>query len=122
APVGEGKGGLDGGVKGLQIATAGGYFQKGAFPEAIEAIDSVAKALGVKQRVEFPEAARARAAAYLITATEGAALHLDRLRARATDFDPAGRDGLLAARLVPSGLVAKARALAGRAAERTRLF
>ena len=99
---------LDRGVNGLRIATAGGYFQKGAFPEAIEALDSVAKALGVKQHVEFPEAARARAAAYLITATEGAALHLDRLRARATDFDPAVRDRLLAAAMVPSTLVVKA--------------
>ena len=70
---------LDRGISGLRIATAGGYFRKGAFPEAIEALDGVAKALGAKERVEFPEAARARAAAYLITATEGAALHLDRL-------------------------------------------
>src|SRR5262249_26973179 len=99
---------LDRGVDGLRIATAGGYFQKGAFPEAIEALDGVAKALGVKECVEFPEAARARAAAYLITATEGAALHLDRLRARATDFDPAVRDRLLAGAMVPSALVVKA--------------
>jgi aspartyl-tRNA(Asn)/glutamyl-tRNA(Gln) amidotransferase subunit A len=99
---------LDRGVDGLRIATAGGYFRKGAFPEAIEALDGVAKALDVKERVEFPEAARARAAAYLITATEGAALHLDRLRARATDFDPAVRDRLLAGAMVPSALVVKA--------------
>ena len=99
---------LDRGVDGLRIATAGGYFRKGAFPEAIEAIDGLAKALGVKESVEFPEAARARAAAYLITATEGAALHLDRLRARATDFDPAVRDRLLAGAMVPSALVVKA--------------
>ena len=38
-----------------------------------------------------PEAGRARAAAYVITATEGAALHLDRLRTHADDFDPAVR-------------------------------
>jgi aspartyl-tRNA(Asn)/glutamyl-tRNA(Gln) amidotransferase subunit A len=99
---------LDRGVNGLRIATAGGYFRKGAFPEAIEALDGVAKALGVKESVEFAEAARARAAAYLITATEGAALHLDRLRARATDFDPAVRDRLLAGAMVPSALVVKA--------------
>ena len=40
------------------------------------------RALGVTRSVEIPEAARARAAAYLITAAEGAALHLDRLRTR----------------------------------------
>ncbi len=99
---------VDRGIGGLRIATAGGYFRKGAFPEAIEALDGVAKALNVKEQVEFPEAARARAAAYLITATEGAALHLDRLRTRAADFDPAVRDRLLAGAMVPSALVVKA--------------
>ena len=58
--------------------------------------------------VELPEAARARAAAYLITASEGAALHLDRLRARASDFDPAVRDRLIAGAMLPATLVAKA--------------
>jgi aspartyl-tRNA(Asn)/glutamyl-tRNA(Gln) amidotransferase subunit A len=99
---------LDRGTSGLRIATAAGYFRKGAFPEAIEALEGIAKALNVKEKVEFPEAARARAAAYLITATEGAALHLDRLRARPADFDPAVRDRLLAGAMVPSALVVKA--------------
>ena len=40
--------------------------------------------------IEIPEAARARAAAYVITTTEGAALHLDRLRKRAQRFRPGG--------------------------------
>ena len=51
---------------------------------------------------------RARAAGYLITATEGAALHLDRLRRRAHDFDPAVRDRLIAGALVPASLVVQA--------------
>ena len=96
------------GVDGLRIAVAGGYFKKGAFPEAIEAVSRVAKALSVKQEIELPEAHRARAAAYVITATEGAALHLDRLRKRAKDFDPAVRDRLIAGAMVPSVLVNKA--------------
>jgi aspartyl-tRNA(Asn)/glutamyl-tRNA(Gln) amidotransferase subunit A len=58
--------------------------------------------------VEIPEAARARAAAYVITATEGAALHLDRLRERARDFDPAVRDRLIAGAMVPATLVNEA--------------
>ena len=99
---------LDRGIGGLRIATAAGYFRNGAFPETIGALGAIAKALNVKEKVEFPEAARARAAAYLITATEGAALHLDRLRARTADFDPAVRDRLLAGAMVPSALVAKA--------------
>ena len=47
-------------------------------------------ALDARATVELPEAARARAAAYVITATEGAALHLDRLRTRAARFRPGG--------------------------------
>ncbi|MBV8791467.1 MAG: AtzE family amidohydrolase [Pseudolabrys sp.] len=93
------------GAKGLKIAVAGDYFKKGAFPEAIVAVESVARALRISREVEIPEAARARAAAYVITATEGAALHLDRLRARANDFDPAVRDRLIAGAIVPATAV-----------------
>jgi AtzE family amidohydrolase len=96
------------GLDGLRIAVAGGYFKKGAFPEALTALERVAKAAGAREEVEIPEAARARAAAYVITATEGAALHLERLRQQARDFDPAVRDRLIAGAMVPSTLVVKA--------------
>jgi aspartyl-tRNA(Asn)/glutamyl-tRNA(Gln) amidotransferase subunit A len=96
------------GLDGLRIAVAGGYFKKGAFPEALAALERVAKAAGARDEVEIPEAARARAAAYVITTTEGAALHLDRLRKQARDFDPAVRDRLLAGAMVPATLVDKA--------------
>ena len=96
------------GSDGLKIAVAGGYFRKGAFPEALTAVERVAKALGVTREIEIPEAARARAAAYVITATEGAALHLERLRTRANDFDPAVRDRLIAGAMVPATLVNQA--------------
>jgi aspartyl-tRNA(Asn)/glutamyl-tRNA(Gln) amidotransferase subunit A len=96
------------GSEGLRIAVAGGYFRQGAFPEAVTAVERVATALGVTREVEIPEARRARAAAYVITATEAAALHLDRLRRRAADFDPAVRDRLLAGAMVPASLVVKA--------------
>ncbi len=99
---------LDRGVSGLRIAVAGGYFRKGAFPEAIQALENVAKALGARDEIELPEAARARAAAYVITTTEGAALHLERLRKQAEDFDPAVRDRLIAGAMVPATLVTKA--------------
>ncbi len=92
----------------LRIALAGGYFQKNLFPEAVEAVAHVAKALGVTRTVDIPEAARARAAAYVITTTEGASLHLDRLRKRPNDFDPAVRDRLIAGAMVPSVLVDRA--------------
>jgi AtzE family amidohydrolase len=99
---------LEKGIGGLRIAVAGGYFRKGAAREAHDALDLVAKALGTREEIEIPEVHRARAAAYLITATEGAALHLDRLRNQASEFDPAVRDRLLAGAMVPSTLVVKA--------------
>jgi 1-carboxybiuret hydrolase len=92
----------------LRIAVAGGYFQKNVFPEAQEAVARVAKALGAKNTVEIPEAARARAAAYIITTTEGASLHLNRLRQRPNDFDPAVRDRLIAGAMIPAPFVDKA--------------
>lgn len=95
-------------VSDLRIAIAGGYFQKNVFPEAVEAVSRVAKALGAAQVIDIPEAARARAAAYIITTTEGASLHLDRLRKRANDFDPAVRDRLIAGAMVPAPLVDRA--------------
>jgi aspartyl-tRNA(Asn)/glutamyl-tRNA(Gln) amidotransferase subunit A len=95
-------------IAGLRIALAGGYFQQNLFPEAIEAVAHVAKALGVTRTIEIPEAARARAAAYVITTTEGASLHLDRLRRRPNDFDPAVRERLIAGAMVPAVLVDRA--------------
>jgi len=92
----------------LRVAIAGGYFQNNVFPEASEAVARIARALGTTRTVEIPEAARARAAAYVITATEGASLHLDRLRKRPDDFDPAVRDRLLAGAMIPAALVDRA--------------
>ncbi|MET4176370.1 AtzE family amidohydrolase [Bradyrhizobium sp. LA6.1] len=95
-------------VSDLRIAIAGGHFQKNVFPEAVEAVSRVAKALGATKIVDVPEASRARAAAYVITTTEGASLHLDRLRKRPNDFDPAVRDRLIAGAMVPAPLVDRA--------------
>lgn len=95
-------------VSDLRIAIAGGHFQKNVFPEAVEAVNRVAKALGTTKIVDVPEASRARAAAYVITTTEGASLHLDRLRKRPNDFDPAVRDRLIAGAMVPASLVDRA--------------
>jgi AtzE family amidohydrolase len=99
---------LDRGSDGLRIALAGGYFRAGAFPEAQTALARVVAALGVEAEIELPEAKRARAAAYVITAGEGGTLHLGRLRTRARDFDPAVRDRLIAGVMIPAAHVAKA--------------
>ena len=75
---------------------------------AADAVAIAASALGADRLVELPEAARARAAAFIITASEGANLHLSDLRARAVDFDPMTRDRFLAGALVPAAWVIQA--------------
>jgi AtzE family amidohydrolase len=98
---------LDRGVESLRVAVAGGYFKPRA-PEAASAVGQVAAALGANRHIEIPEAERARAAAFVITMSEGGSLHLPRLRTRARDFDPAVRDRLIAGAMVPGALVMKA--------------
>jgi aspartyl-tRNA(Asn)/glutamyl-tRNA(Gln) amidotransferase subunit A len=99
---------LDRGTEGLRIAVADGHFARNGEREAFAAVAHVAEALGATRRVTIPEATRARSAAYLITAAEGAALHLGRLRRRAAEFDPAVRDRLLAGALMPAAWVMRA--------------
>jgi AtzE family amidohydrolase len=99
---------LERGADGLRIAVAGCYFQKGLFPEAHVALDRVAAALHANDEIGIPQAALARSAAYLITTIEGASLHLERVRKRARDFDPAVRDRFIAAAMVPGTLAVKA--------------
>jgi 1-carboxybiuret hydrolase len=96
------------GLGDLRLALADGYFAAGAVPDALAALDDVAEALAVTARVSLPEAHRARAAAYVITAAEGGTLHLDRLRARAGDFDPDTRDRLIAGAILPAAWVVQA--------------
>jgi 1-carboxybiuret hydrolase len=99
---------LDGGIAGLRVASAGGYFRAGASPEALAALDAIATALGTTETITIPEAQRARSAAYVITTTEGAALHLERLHTRPNDFDADVRDRLIAGALVPAAAVVQA--------------
>jgi 1-carboxybiuret hydrolase len=98
---------LDRSLDGLRVAVAGGYFKCRA-AEPVYAIDRIAAALGANRDIELTEAERARSAAYIITASEAASLHLPRLRARAKDFDPATRDRLIAGAMLPASLVTKA--------------
>src|SRR5206468_2186183 len=48
---------LSEGIAGLRIAIAGDYFARGAEPEALEAVATVAKALGASRTIVIPEAA-----------------------------------------------------------------
>ncbi|MEH2136779.1 AtzE family amidohydrolase [Nostoc sp.] len=89
-------------ISDLRIAIASDYFTQRAELEALAAVQKVADALNVNQYITIPEAHRARAAAFVITANEGANLHLENLRSRPQDFDPATRDRFLAGALIPS--------------------
>ena len=97
---------LERGSAGLRIAVADGYFAGDT--EVREVMDAVAKALNVTRRVTVPDAQEARSAAFLITMAEGASLHLERLRTRAQDFDPAVSERLLAGAMLPATWVEKA--------------
>lgn len=95
-------------LDGLRLAVAGDHFARLATADALGALDRVRIALGVTREVVIPEARRARAAAMVVTACEGAAYHLDDLRARARDFDPMTRDRFLAGALLPAALYTRA--------------
>jgi aspartyl-tRNA(Asn)/glutamyl-tRNA(Gln) amidotransferase subunit A len=93
----------------LRVGMLGGWFARGAFPEVLEALEIVADALQATRGVELPGAETARAAAFCLTAVEGGALHLEDLRTRALDYDPAVRDRLLAGALLPEAVAEAAR-------------
>jgi aspartyl-tRNA(Asn)/glutamyl-tRNA(Gln) amidotransferase subunit A len=80
-----------------RLARLGGWFARNISDELTAAID----ALGL-DTVELPDVARARSAAYVMTACEGGARHLPELRTRALEFDPATRDRLIAGALTPA--------------------
>jgi amidase/aspartyl-tRNA(Asn)/glutamyl-tRNA(Gln) amidotransferase subunit A len=108
---------LERGAEGLRIGVLGGWFRQWAQPEAIAAVDIVAQALGARQMVELPLVEAGRAAAFLITNAEGAALHLPDLRRRPQDFEPLSRDRFLAGALLPAAWVARAQRVRQRYAE-----
>jgi aspartyl-tRNA(Asn)/glutamyl-tRNA(Gln) amidotransferase subunit A len=80
-----------------RMARLGGWFARNASAAMLAAID----ALGL-DTVELPDVARARSAAYIMTAGEGGARHLPALRRRALAFDPATRDRLIAGAMMPA--------------------
>jgi AtzE family amidohydrolase len=90
------------GPGGLRVALAGGYFEENCEPDVYEAVKKKASKLGKLPAVEVPDATRGRAAAFIITASEGAQLHLPNLRQRLADFDPVVQDRFLAGALMPA--------------------
>lgn len=102
---------LENGLGDLKIARLGEHFERGMQPDVASALAHVTTTLGVSQTVMLPEAARARAAAYLITASEGSQLYLPHLKTRLMDFDPATRDRFVAGALIPQSWYLQAQRL-----------
>ena len=96
------------GIGDLRLALADDYFLKGATPEALAALNALAANVEVTARVTLPQAHRARAAAFVLTAAEGGTLHRDRLRSSAAEFDPDTRDRLFAGAMLPATWVIQA--------------
>lgn len=90
------------GISGIRIAVADGYFRETVSAQALDAVDAAAGALGVRHRTALPNPAAARAAAFVITASESGSLHHARLRTQADQYDPLVRDRLIAGALVPA--------------------
>jgi AtzE family amidohydrolase len=86
----------------LRIGIADDYFDRYSEDDARAAVAEFARALGATRRVTLPEAERARAAAYVITAAEAGNLHLSNLRTRPQDFEPLSKDRLLAGAISPA--------------------
>ena len=95
-------------IDGLRIGVLGGWLVDQAGPHARAAVERVAQALGATGTRVWPGVEAARAAAFLITNAEGAALHLADLRTRAADFEPLSRDRFLAGALLPAAWVQQA--------------
>lgn len=91
----------------FRIARLGGRFRENAEADQLSAIDAVAPDAPL---VELPEIARARSAAFIITAFEGGSLHRDALAENAMSFDPQVRDRLIAGALLPDALYEEAQA------------
>ena len=99
---------IDKGLDGLRVAVLGDYFHAWADDQARAAVEQVAVALGATEMVSLPQTDRARAAAFVITASEAGAFYLDELRDHAGDFEPLSRDRLIAGALLPAAWYMKA--------------
>ena len=96
------------GVGGLRVGLLGGWFADMAGEAARNAVASAAAVLGTVAQVRWPDAAQARAAAFITSASEGGALHLQRLRTQAAEFEPLSVDRFIAGALQPAAWYVRA--------------
>ncbi len=93
---------------GIRIGILGGWFHDWADPAARRAVQLAAAALGATRTAELKSASAARAAAFVITAAEGGALHRARLLTHFDAFEPLSRARLVAGSLIPASWVVQA--------------
>ena len=98
----------DEGIDGLRIARLTGWFEDNLTPPARAAVERACLALGVTRTTELPAASLGRAAAFVITASEGGARHLAHLRHRRDDMEPHSRERFVAGAIVPAAWYVKA--------------
>jgi len=96
------------GLQGLRIGLLGGYFHDNASAPARAVAALAASTLGAREEVLWPDPELGRAAAFIITASEGGSLHLDDLRRRAHDFEPLSVDRFISGALQPAHWYLKA--------------
>ncbi len=112
--------GLGTGLAGLRIGRLGGWFGKRQSAAARNAVAAVAAALGCTGEVHWAMAEACRAAAFTITSSEGATLHLPTLRTRLEEYEPLIVDRLLAGALLPAAWVNHAQRVRAMAAAQMR--
>lgn len=93
---------------GLRVARLDGWFRRNLDPELDAGLAALHAALGGNAWRELPQAERARAAAFVMTAAEGGYRHRQALATHGDRFDPATRDRLLAGLQLPAAAIADA--------------
>jgi len=96
------------GITDLRIGVLGGYFMDNATAPAREVVAVAARALGARDEVTWPDPALGRAAAFIVSASEGGSLHLGDLRTRADAFEPLSVDRFIAGALQPAAWYVRA--------------
>ncbi|WJV61741.1 AtzE family amidohydrolase [Pectobacteriaceae bacterium C52] len=86
----------------LRCKVLGGYFADWCDDHAKTAVQQVAHALNAADEVTLAQAALARTAAFILSASEGGNQYLPALRATPDLFEPLSRERLLAGAMIPA--------------------
>lgn len=92
---------LNDSVSGLRVGVLGGFFSQWCDDEARQAVAQVAAALGASEEIILEDAALARSAAFILSASEGGNHYLPQLRQHPELFEPHSRERLLAGAMLP---------------------